>query len=224
MPRPTLTRVVTALRRQHGAVRPPPPRSAFQWILWEMCSYLSTPEKRRAAFDLLKKSVGLTANDIVAAPQSALFAVAMHGRMAELFGGRLREIAEIALGEFDGELDDALSPDIAKAKRQLQKFPGIAVPGAERILLAIGRLRALAVESNGLRVLKRVGFGPGTYKTWIAEYRAVLDDTPIGRATNKQLFDASLLLQQHGRTICKTSKPRCEECALLTMCAFAQQS
>ena len=220
--RPSLTRIVATLRRQHGAQRTVP-KTAFECVLWENCAYLSRGDRRGEAYALLKRTVGLSAKAIVSAPMAKLVAVTRHGILAEHFARVLRECAEIALGEFDGNVDKALSPDRAKATKQLQKFPGVAVPGAERILVAVGRLRALALESNGMRVLKRVGYGPGTFKTWFAEYRAVIADVPIGRATVKQLHSASLLLQKHGQTICKTSKPQCGACPLLPVCAFGRQ-
>jgi endonuclease-3 len=44
-----------------------------------------------------------------------------------------------------------------KAKKLLMRFPMIGEPGAEKILLFCGALAVLALESNGLRVLVRVG-------------------------------------------------------------------
>src|SRR5690349_6860038 len=75
----SLPRIIQALRRQHGRVVPPPPRTAFEWVLWENCSYLAKREQRFAAFALLKKSVGLIPAAIVRAPQEKLVAGAMHG-------------------------------------------------------------------------------------------------------------------------------------------------
>jgi endonuclease III len=216
---PSLNRIAAALRRQHGAQRAIP-KTAFEWVLWGNCSYLAKGDRRAAAFALLRTSIGLDAKAIERAPRSKLLDVTRHGIVPELFADKLRSCAEIALGDFDGDVDANLSPDPAKAARQLQKFPGIGAPGAERILSAVGRLRTLAVESNGTRVLKRIGFAPGTFKTWIAEYRAVVASVPTRRSTSKQVFQATLLLQQHGRTLCRASRPQCGACKLRPMCAF----
>jgi len=56
--------------------------------------------------------------------------------------------------------------------RALQQFPAIGVPGAERVLLLTGRLPVLAVDSNGLRVLTRIGYAH-KLKDYARTYRAV---------------------------------------------------
>jgi len=38
---------------------------------------------------------------------------------------KLRRIAQIALQEFDGDLDRVLKQPLAQAKKSLKKFPGI---------------------------------------------------------------------------------------------------
>jgi endonuclease-3 len=59
--------------------------------------------------------------------------------------------------EFGGDLGAALRAAPGKARRALRSFPGIGEPGAEKILLFSGRQARLAPESNGLRVLVRLG-------------------------------------------------------------------
>jgi endonuclease III len=43
---------------------------------------------------------------------------------------------------------------------------------------------------------------------------------PIGKASAKSLFTAHLLLQKHGREICRRSVPECGRCQLQQMCAY----
>jgi endonuclease-3 len=219
---PSLAEITRALRRQHGVVKRPPPKTAFEWILWDNVVYLAGDAKRAEAFALLKKTVGLRPDDILRARNPTLLAVTRHGIVPELFARKLRTAAELALGNFDGKVDASLSKDPAKAVTQLRVFPGIAEPGAEKILVAIGRLRTLPLDSNGLRVLLRVGFGH-TLKSYAATYRSVKAALPIGRSSEMSLFATHLLLQRHGREVCKTSAPQCSRCELRTMCAYALQ-
>jgi endonuclease-3 len=223
MPLPSLARIVRALRRQHGALRASPPRSAFEWVLWENCAYLANDDKRARAFALLKRTVGLSPKAIEQAPMAKLLAVTRHGIVAPLFARKLRLSAEIALGDFDGDVDATLSSDPVKAARQLRRFPGIGAPSAERMLVASGRLRALPLDSNALRVLQRIGFGK-SLKSYSATYRSVQAAVPIGRMPAKSLFSATLLLRRHGQTICRTSSPRCGACKLQAMCAFRSRA
>jgi len=85
---------------------------------------------------------------------------------------KLRRIAQITLTEFNGYLGPALALPLAKAKKALKKFPGIGDPGAEKILLFSRTHPLPALESNGLRVLVRLGFGE-ELKNYSATYRAV---------------------------------------------------
>jgi endonuclease III len=220
---PALTEIARALRRQHGAVPVPPPRTAFEWVLWENVAYLADDEKRTQAFTLLQRTVGTTPAEILRARMSALLEVTRHGIVANLFAQRLHAAAQLALDKFDGNVDAALSTDVATATRQLGVFPGIGEPGAEKILVALGRARTLPLDSNGLRVLTRVGFG-SPLKSYTSTYRSVKEALPIGKASAKALFAAHLLLQRHGREVCRRSAPECGRCALQPVCAFAARA
>ena len=109
----------------------------------------------------------------------------------------------------------------AKAKRALQQFPNIGQPGAEKILMFCGLSAGLPLEWNGSRVLQRIGYARAQ-KNYGAMYRAlqeaVCDQIPRGAAP---LSRAHLLLRQHGKTLCRNSRPLCEECPLAALCAFA---
>ncbi len=61
-----------------------------------------------------------------------------------------------------------------QAKKSLKRFPGVGEPGAEKILLFAGALPVLALESNGLRTLIRLGYGV-EQRNYAATYRSVLE-------------------------------------------------
>jgi endonuclease-3 len=88
------------------------------------------------------------------------------------------------------------------------------------ILMFCGMAQGLPLESNGLRVLTRVGYGR-SQKNYGATYRSVQEaiapELPRGAA---QLSEAHLLLRQHGKTLCKTNGPLCHECPAESLCAF----
>jgi endonuclease-3 len=219
---PTLSEISRALKRQHGVTKRPPPKTAYEWVLWENIAYLVDDATRAKAFALLKKTVGLKPDDILRAKNPALLAVTRHGIVPEMFARKLRTVAEIARDKFGGKVDAVLSRDPAQAAKQLRAFPGIGEPGAEKILVAIGRARTLPLDSNGLRVLVRVGFGQ-SLRSYAATYRSVKSALPIGRASAKSLFAAHLLLQRHGREVCKTAAPQCGRCMLRPMCAYGSR-
>ena len=109
----------------------------------------------------------------------------------------------------------------AEAKRALKQFPTIGDPGAEKILLFCGLASGLPLESNGLRVLVRLGWGR-LQKDYAATYRSVRDDlAPDLPSDPDRLKQAYLLLREHGKTLCKDKSPLCHECPLARDCDYA---
>src|SRR5207248_498366 len=141
------------------------------------------------AFTLLRRSVGFDPEKILRARTPALLEVTRHGIVANLFARKLQQSAQIAIDKFGGTVDKRLDEDPAKAAKQLRAFPGIGEPGAEKILVALGRAKTLPLESNGLRVMQRVGFGH-LLKSYSATYRSVKAAVPIARVPSKRLYVA----------------------------------
>jgi endonuclease-3 len=90
----------------------------------------------------------------------------------------------------------------------------------DKILLLSRREKVLALDSNGLRVLLRLGFG-SEEKSYAASYRSVREST---RSQWKPDFDwlitAHQLLRRHGQELCRRSGPLCDRCPLTRDCAF----
>ncbi|MFZ0798913.1 MAG: hypothetical protein WCA13_16145 [Terriglobales bacterium] len=222
MAAPTLTQVIARLRKFYGAPAPPPVTDPFEQVLWEIVAYLADDEKRAAAFSALRKTVGLRPEDILKAKPEKLLAVArMGGMFPELRVQRLRQSAEIVQILLKGKLDFALNESLPKAKKTLQRFPTIGEPGAEKILMFAGKYPVLGLESNGLRVLLRLGFAE-EQKSYSASYRAIRSaitgQLPEGY---KSLVAAHQLLRRHGQELCKRSRPLCDNCPLRDSCAYA---
>jgi len=220
----TLTQVVARLRKFYGAPAPPPVTDPFEQVLWENVAYLADDEKRAAAFSALRKTVGLRPEDILKAKPEKLLAVArMGGMVPELRAQRLRQSAEIVQILLKGKLDATLAESLPKAKKTLQRFPTIGEPGAEKILMFAGKYAVLGLESNGLRVLLRLGFAE-EQKSYSASYRgiknAISSQLP---QTCKALVAAHQLLRRHGQELCKRSRPLCNECPLKDSCAYGAQ-
>src|SRR3954447_11335168 len=101
--RASLAKVVERLARFYGKPAPPITTDPFQLILWENVAYLVSDERRAEAFELLRKTVGVKPHEILAAPNEALLRVAKLSRMQpQKRAARLRELALIAMNEFDG--------------------------------------------------------------------------------------------------------------------------
>jgi endonuclease III len=219
---PEFKKLMTRLKKQHGEPALPPARGPFELVMWENACYLLPDERRAAVFEGLKRQVGMDAQAIWKADQEVLFPLAkMGGMRPETRVFRWREIARITLQQFAGNLDSILQLPYAKAKRALHQFPNIGQPGAEKILMLCGLSAGLPLESNGLRVLQRIGYGRAQ-KNYGATYRSV-QEALVGQIPQDAaaLTRAHLLLRYHGKTVCRNNQPLCEECALVSECAFA---
>ena len=219
----SFAKTIERLKQAYGEPSPPPARGPFEFVMWENACYLLPDDRRREVFETLRERVGLDAAKIHAAPDSVLLPIATRGGMRpETRVFRWREIARITLSQFEGNLDFILEKPYAEAKRALKQFPTIGDPGAEKIMLFCGMASSLPLESNGLRVLTRLGWGRAQ-KSYGAMYRSVLDDlTPDLPRSVERLTEAHLLLREHGKVLCKDKAPLCASCPLARECDYAK--
>src|SRR5262245_9823410 len=118
-------------------------------ILWENIVYLADDDARRKAFRALCKAGGVRPKDIRGLPRARLLRISSSaGILPEQCVEKVRDAAEIAEREFDGDLRSILKRPPGEAKRSLKKFPGMGDPGSEKILLFTGSHPFFALESN----------------------------------------------------------------------------
>jgi endonuclease III len=219
--RSVLGAALAEIERLYGRPPKPIPTTPLGWILWENVAYLVDDERRELAYRTLARKVGLTAERIAKASTKILLEVTKLGGMhPEQRVDRLKGIADLALEEGGGDLSSLLALPVAAARKILKKFPSIGDPGADRILLHCGTLTKLALESNGLRVAVRLGFGDEK-KSYASTYRSALTAlAPELEEDSAWLARASQLLRTHGRTLCKATAPDCDACPLTRSCRY----
>ena len=136
---------------------------------------------------------------------------------------KLLAIAKIAHEEFDSDLRSVLKKPLPQAKKALKRFPSIGDPAAEKILLFTRSYPVISLDSNGLRVLCRVGFAE-EQKNYSATYRSVQDAIREQLPRDyESLIRAHQLLRQHGQELCKRSKPLCAECPVRNGCNYGRK-
>jgi len=111
----SLPRLIEELADRYGSAPDPFPTDAFELVLWENVAYLADDGRRRRALDSLRRTIGTRPEQILGATRDGVVEVASHGILAEQSASKLRSAAEIALGEFDGDLDDLVSRPVAQA-------------------------------------------------------------------------------------------------------------
>ena len=218
-----LSEIFALLRRQHGAPQPPPASGPFELVLWENACYLLPDARRREVFMGLRDEVGLSPQAILAADRDLLLRWATRGGMRpETRVFRWLEIARICRDHFACNLDGVLTLPWDQAKKALKQFPNIGDPGAGKILMFCGVAPGLPLESNGLRVLTRVGYGREDHRNYGRMYKSVQEaiapELPKGAAKRTE---SHMLLRQHGQEVCLNHRPRCSECAVSSLCAYS---
>jgi endonuclease-3 len=217
--------ILELLRKQYGAPATPPAKGPLELVFWENACYLLPDSRRAAVFEALKTQVGLTPQAILDATDEVLLPLAkMGGMRPETRVFRWRQIAFTVVQEFGGDLDSILQRPYPEAAKALHKFPNIGQPGAEKILLLCGLANGLPLESNGLRVLEKLGWGRAQ-KSYGAVYRSVQADIRRELPSDPALLlEAHLLLREHGKTLCKASAPLCQQCPAAKLCNYAVAS
>jgi len=198
------------------------PRDPFELIIWENAAYLVDDARRSCVFDTLKAKIGVTPMQLIAAGSKKIEAAIKDGGMQPPHrAAKVLHCAEIAIEFADGDLASTLKTLPAKkARKLLKRFPGIGDPGADKILLLCGFANNPGLDSNGLRVLERLGV-IAVSNTYSASYRAGVALLVSEKVTGNRAKDAFALLREHGRVLCKRNNPECPRCPLRDECRYA---
>ena len=216
-----VSEILDRLESFYGKQEPCWPVDPYLFLVWWHCGYPASDAACSKGWEALTKEVGVSLLEILAAPPAKLArALKPGGMVPEIRAIRLKEIAARFKDELSGDLRAALVGPITQVRKILKKFPNIADPGADRILL-FGEIGPVAaVPSNCPHVLVRIQHGQErqNYGVTYREAQAAIEsEVP-------EKFDARtrayLLLKRHGQDLCKRTKPKCPECPLQSCCAF----
>jgi len=217
----TIPELLNRLEKFYGKQGACWPVDPYEFIVWWHCGYPASDAACKKGWVKLKSEVGIEPHNLLeATPRKLASVLKPGGILPELRALRLKEIAMQVKDMFGGDLRAILAGPLSEARRTLKRFPGIADPGADRILLFAGIAPIAAVPSNCTHVLVRILYGPER-ETYAVNYReaqqAIAAEVP-------ETFDARtrayLLLKRHGQEICKHIKPKCGECPARSNCVF----
>lgn len=198
-----LRTLLDLLEQASGPSEPVLSADGWELVLAENVGYLVDDGQRRRALDRLRDTVGLTPEQILAAPDEALREIVVGVRPADRVT-RLRRCAELAI-----------------AGAPWRAFPGIGLPGVDRIELFTATRAVLALDANALRVLTRLGYGDarGSYSTSYRQAQSAASaELPLSVPVMQR---AAQLLRRHGQTVCRRSNPACATCAIAARCPSA---
>jgi endonuclease-3 len=209
------------LESHYGIQTPTWPTGPYEFLVWWHCGYPASDVACAKGWASLEKLVGIEPRQILSAGMAKLAKALKPGGMApEIRALRLTDIAARVENEFGGDLRGGLAGPIPKVRRLLKKFPNIADPGADRILLFAGIAPLAAVPSNCPHVLVRILSGQERENygvTYREAQQAIEAEIPARFDARTRAY---LLLKQHGQSLCKRSKPKCDECPVNNSCSF----
>ncbi len=221
-PVPRLPRILDRLQSHYGEQAPHWPTDPYRFLVWWHSGYPPSEERCSRGFEALQREVGDAPGALLAVGAARLTRVlAAGGAVPALRAKRLRLIATRIDGEFAGDLRAALGRLTRdEARKVLRSLPGIGVPGADRILLFAGLAPVAAVPSPSPHVVVRIQSGrePASYAACYAQAQRLLE-TQVPEVPRERTR-AYLLLMQHGRMLCKRTRPLCSACLLAPECAY----
>lgn len=219
----TVVEVLNQLETFYGRQEPCWPSDPYLFLLWWYCGYPASDASCTKGWKELTDKIGTDPDAILAArPARLAEALRPGGMLPELRAERMKEVTARIKDEFSGDLRGALTGPITKVRKILKSFPGIADPGADRILLFAGIQPVAAVPSNCTGVLGRIQKGreEENYNASYREAKRMIDsETP---ATFDARVRAYLLLKRHGQELCKRTNPKCNQCPVRAVCAFVK--
>lgn len=228
-------KVLDELEKMYGPQHLAGPTDPFEMFVFIISGYPASDASCLKGFDALKREVGLSLKEILAAPRAKLVKLMrLGGIVPEVRADRLKEIARKVKAEFRGDLKATLKSvlprgtaltdkNLRPAKKILQLFPSIGEPSAEKILLFSKLAPVAAVPSANVEVAARIWFGK-VGKNYAADYRAAREILDAGLPlTFEARQRAYLLLKKHGQQTCKHAHPKCELCPLTNQCAYIQE-
>jgi len=216
----SISEILDHLEGHYGKLEASWPEDPYHYLVWLHCGYPPSEERCAKGWTSLLGAIGSDARAILAAsPAELSAALETSGALPEERAMRLKDVASRVVDEFAGDLRGALSGSPERARKLLKSFPGIADPGADRIVLFARIQPVAAVPSNCPHVLLRIVKG-GEGKNYAATYReaqAELQQLPEDFESRIRAF---LLLKRHGQEVCKAARPRCEECPVRESCRY----
>jgi endonuclease-3 len=218
-----IAKVLETLEGFYGAQETPWPTHPYLYLVWLHCGYPASDERCSKGWHVLQKAIGVKPSQILDAPLTDLAeALAAGGTVPEDRARRLKEVATRVAYECGGDLGAALTGSVAATRKFLKKFPNIADPGVDRILLFAGVSPTAAAPSNCPHVIVRIMSGrePEDYSAAYKEAQRAIQNLPENFAARKRAF---LLLKRHGQELCKRANPKCDRCPISELCAFNLQ-
>jgi endonuclease III len=233
-----VVRLLERLRAFYGAL-PLPPSHPFGVYIWEVLSIGTTPARRDAAFNALKRIPALTPDAVARLPQGTLEAAVAHaGAMKDERVRALRAGADVF--RRNPTLAEDLGAGLRRGLAAARAVPHLGRASTQRLLLFAAGIPILPLDEHAFRVAQRLGYGRradvevGPCDDAQPADSAAGPTTRLLRATRHALaaeagrdVDTSraltLYLTHHGLATCTPVAPHCTVCPLAADCEWLRR-
>ncbi|WP_439483486.1 endonuclease III [Cyclobacterium plantarum] len=120
-------------------------------------------------------------------------------------------LGKMLVEEFDGEVPSTVP--------ELMKLPGVGRKTANVITSVIWNQPNMAVDTHVFRVSKRLGLVPQRAKTPLEVEKNLIRHLP-----KEVIHQAHHWLILHGRYVCLSRKPKCQECSITFICRYFEKN
>jgi endonuclease III len=203
------------LRAQQGRFIPKPVLPALDEVVATVLSQHTSDVNSERAFARLRE-IFPSWEQVADAPAEDLADAIRRGGIADQKARRIKQILA-AIEEREGRisLDRLGELDDGAAAAYLESLPGVGPKTAACVLtFALGR-PAFPVDTHVHRIAIRLGWIPPK-TTADAAHRLLAGIVPADIR-----YDLHVAMVTHGRTVCRAQRPRCDQCVLRDLCAFA---
>ncbi len=192
-------------------------RTGLEELVLTILSQNTNDRNRDRAFSALRQKYP-TWRSVSEASVDELIDVLRPAGLAPQKAPRIQFVVKTVLSKGDESMEFLKTMTVENAEALLLSFPGVGIKTAYCTLLFSFDQPVFPMDTHVLRIFERIGILPSRYNVE-KEHRRISALVPVGRQK-----DIHLNLLKLGRTICKPSKPRCDECPCISMCKYASES
>ena len=193
-------------------------RDPFKILVSTILSQRTSWINVKKAVERLEGKIGITPQSIVRADLESIKESIRVAGLYNMKSVRIREISKIIVEKYGGDLGRILNLPLEDARKELLSLPGVGFKTADVILLFAANKPVFPVDTHIMRVSKRLGIVKG--KPDYEKIRHAWEKTlPRGKYAT-----AHILLILHGRNVCRSREPLCNECPITRFCEFYRKS
>jgi endonuclease III len=206
---------IRRLRDAYGRLEPRPHPEPIDELIATILSQNTSDSNTARAFSNLRARFP-TWDQVVAASDSDVTDAIRSGGLADTKAPRIRRVlADVRdrVGSFD--LGFLSEQTVEEARAWLTSLPGVGPKTASCVLLFCFNMPAMPVDTHVHRVALRLRLIPE--RTSAERACGLLED----QVSPAEMYDAHMLMIQHGRRTCHARRPACAICVLRDRCPTA---